>query len=131
MKFTPQYITRLEPNQIFVFGSNYAGFHGAGAALTALRKFGARYGQGTGLQGQSYGIATKDRKLNVLPLFNIQVQIERFLRFATNHPEFEFLVTEIGCGLAGYSKAEIGPLFKGLTIPPNVILPESFWIYIK
>lgn len=128
---TPDRITQLEPNQIFVFGSNYAGRHGAGAALLAMRKFGAINGQGTGLMGQSYGIATKDRRLGVLPLYKIKVQIDRFLRVAEQHPELQFLVTKIGCGLAGYSEKEIAALFKGCTIPTNVILPLSFENYLK
>lgn len=122
---TPDNITHLETNEVFVFGSNYAGRHGKGAALTAVRKFGARPGQGMGLMGQSYGIATKDHRLRVLPLPQINVQVERFLRFARSHPELTFFVTEIGCGLAGYSAKDIAPMFAG-DIPANVILPSSF-----
>lgn len=121
---TSEHITRLQPNEIFVFGSNYAGRHGKGAALTALRKFGARAGQGTGLMGQSYGIATKGWRLDVLPLHSIGVQVARFLRVAAANPELRFLVTEIGCGLAGYKPRDIAPFFRGA--PPNVILPASF-----
>lgn len=118
-------ITKLEPNEIFVFGSNLAGRHGAGAALTAYRKFGAKMGQGSGLMGQSYGIPTKDENLKTLPLYRIERNILVFLWFAFRHPELRFLVTEIGCGLAGYKPSEIGPLF-GKETPDNVILPESF-----
>ena len=128
---TPDNITKLEPNQIFVFGSNYAGRHGKGAALVALRKFGARNGQGTGLMGQSYGIATKGHKLEVLPLHKIGVQIDKLLRFAEQHPKLQFLVTKIGCGLAGYSEKEIASLFKGSVIPSNVILPLDFEKHLK
>ena len=117
-------ITKLEFNEVFVFGSNLAGRHGKGAALTALRKFGARNGQGTGLMGQSYGIATKGWRLDVLPISAIGIQVQKFIRFASAHPEKRFLVTEIGCGLAGYSPKQIGPLFLGS--PSNVVLPESF-----
>ncbi len=124
MRTTPENIKVLEPNQVFVFGSNYAGRHGRGAALTAMRKFGARYGQGTGLMGQSYGIATKGHKLEVLSLTAIGIQIEKFKRFANEHREFEFLVTEIGCGLAGYKPRDIAPFF--VDSPTNVVLPESF-----
>ena len=125
-KMTPENITHLEPNEVFVFGSNYAGQHGKGAALTALRKFGARSGQGMGLMGQSYGISTKGWRMDVLPLPKIGVQVERFLRFAHAHPELKFLVTEIGCGLAGYRPRHIAPLF-GSDIPENVSLPASFF----
>lgn len=127
MKTTPESITRLEPNQVFVFGSNRAGRHGRGAALLAARKFGARHGQGTGLMGQSYGIATKGHRLEVLSLPEIRVQVERLMRFAVAHPELEFLVTKIGCGLAGYSTREVREgCFVGLDIPPNVWLPAEF-----
>ncbi len=118
------HITSLQPNEVFVFGSNSAGRHGKGAALTAYRKFGARNGQGDGLMGQSYGIPTKGWKLDVLPLGKIWISVQRFLRFASAHPELKFLVTEIGCGLAGYSPKEIAPMFQGAT--ENVILPDRF-----
>lgn len=121
---TTERITRLAPGEIFVFGSNYAGRHGKGAALTALQKFGAKPGQGTGMMGQSYGIATKDRNLRVLPLRKIEVQVALLLRYAAAHPELRFLVTPIGCGLAGYKPKDIAPMFDGA--PENVILPECF-----
>jgi hypothetical protein len=126
MNSTPDRIVSLSANQVFVFGSNYAGRHGRGAAKTAVQKFGARNGQGTGLMGRSYGIATKDRKLKTLPLHSIEIQIDSFLRFALSRPELQFLVTKIGCGLAGYSEKQISSLFQGKPIPPNVILPQSF-----
>ena len=129
MNFTSPDIKTLEKNQIFVFGSNYAGQHGKGAALLAMRKFGARRGQGMGLMGQSYGIATKGHRLDVLSLREIEVQCDRFKRYALAHPEFEFLVTEIGCGLAGYRPKDIAPFF--VDSPSNVVLPEAFWKVIK
>ena len=119
-------ITSLMPNEIFVFGSNYAGRHGKGAALTALRKFGAKNGQGIGLMGQSYGIATKGRHLEVLSLLTIKAQIGKFLEFAYKHPELKFIVTPIGCGLAGYKLREIAPLFYYYKIPANVVMPDEF-----
>lgn len=121
---THDHIIKLEPHEVFVFGSNWAGRHGKGASLTAVRKFGARHGQGTGLMGQSYGIATKDHKLQVLPLHTIQIQVNRFIRFAISHPHLEFLITPIGCGLAGYSPKDIAPMFK--IVPPNVRLNTAF-----
>jgi hypothetical protein len=123
MRTTPERITFLAPNEIFVFGSNYAGRHGKGAAKDAIR-FGARWGQGDGLSGQTYGIPTKGYKLEILPLHYIRIAVERFLRRAAASPEFTFLVTPIGCGLAGYSPKDIAPMFKDS--PPNVVLPESF-----
>lgn len=118
-------ITSLKENEIFVFGSNYAGKHGKGAAKDAL-KFGAKWGQGVGLMGRTYGIATKDSRLNVLPIIQIGWQIEKFVRFASAHTELQFLVTPIGCGLAGYKPKDIAPLFFRFKIPSNVILPDSF-----
>lgn len=125
MNPSPEHITKLEPHQVFVFGSNYAGRHGKGAALIASRKFGARHGTGTGLMGQSYGIATKGRRLEVLPLSIIGIQVGRFCRFAQQHPELEFLVTPIGCRLAGYKPSQIAPMFQNA--PANVRLPASFY----
>lgn len=123
---TPAKITSLKPNEIFVFGSNLAGRHGRGAAKDALYKFGATWGQGDGLQGQSYGICTKGHKLEVLPLSAIRINVDRFTRFAIAHPELKFLVTPIGCGLAGYSPRAIAPMFQIAIRLPNVELPEEF-----
>jgi hypothetical protein len=106
-----------EKTPIFVFGSNLAGRHGKGAALYARKHRGAIYGQGQGLQGQSYGIPTKDEKIRTLPIDRIAAHIERFLKFAQSHPELEFLVTPVGCGLAGYRQEQIKPLFGA--IPQN------------
>jgi hypothetical protein len=127
MKFTPENITHLEPNQIFVYGSNAAHRHGAGAAKLAL-KWGARHGI-AGLVGQTYGIPTKDKKINTLPLDKIQVHVDTFLATAFSHPEYEFLVTAVGTGLAGYRAEDIAPLFKMIKtgVFDNVILPEEFY----
>src|SRR3954466_12977921 len=95
-------IQELGPGEVFVFGSNLAGKHGAGAAALAKQRFGAVEGQGTGLMGQSFAIATKDEKLNVMPIWKIDAQVKRFLKFAEEHSELTFLVTALGCGLAGY-----------------------------
>jgi hypothetical protein len=111
-------ITELQPGEIFVFGSNASGAHGAGAALTAYEKFGAVWGQGNGLQGQSYGIDTMSG------LETMGREVARFLEFAGEHPELRFLVTKIGCGIAGYTPAQVAPLFSG--VPANVVLPEEF-----
>jgi hypothetical protein len=111
-------------NHVFVFGSNLAGRHGRGAAFTAKRFWGARNGVGEGIQGNAYGIPTKDRELRVLPLGEIRRSVKRFLEYAENNPQKTFLVTEIGCGLAGYSPRQIGPLF--INPPGNCVLPASF-----
>lgn len=132
IKITPENITHLEPNEVFTFGSNRAGRHSKGAALLAARKFGARYGQGNGLMGQSYGISTKDERLRVLSLREIGVQVDRFLKFAVAHPELHFLVTAIGTGLAKYTAKDIAPLFgHAAVIPNNVSLPASFIPHLK
>lgn len=97
--------------RVFVFGSNEAGRHGKGSALFARRFRGAIYGQGVGLQGNSYGIPTKDARLRVLPLSKIRQYVEDFIEFAKANPQMEFEVTRIGCGLAGYRVSDIQPLF--------------------
>jgi hypothetical protein len=126
MKYTPENITHLEPNQIFVYGANEKGVHGAGAARLALR-WGAKMGQ-YGLVGQTYGIPTKDKKIQTLPLDKIQVHVHDFLALAFSHQEYEFLLTKIGCGLALYQPKDIAPLFKIIKtgVFENVILPEEF-----
>ena len=130
MKYTPENIRHLEPNQIFVYGSNAAHRHGAGAAKLAL-KWGARHGI-AGLVGQTYGIPTKDHNIRTLPLDKIQAHVDTFLAVAFSHPEYEFLVTAVGTGLAGYHARDIAPLFKMIKtgVFDNVILPEEFYKYI-
>ena len=123
---TPEIVSHLLPNEIFVFGSNYAGMHGAGAAYDAVRRFGARNGIGQGLCGNSYGIATKGHSLEVLPINRIQAGVERFAREAEAMRQLRFLVTPIGCGLAGYAPRDIAPLFRGVVDFGNVILPKCF-----
>lgn len=109
---------------IFVFGSNRAGRHGKGAAYWARMNRGAIYGQGEGLQGNSYAIPTKDEKLHRLPLEDIQKHVEKFLEFAKVCYLTTFEVTPIGCGLAGYKHKHIAPMFR--SAPPNVVLPPEF-----
>jgi len=127
MRTTPEIITHLEPNEIFVFGSNLAGRHGKGAAQQAL-KFGARYLRAQGFSGQTYAIPTKDEHLRTLSKMSIEYEVIIFKKFASIADHLTFLVTPIGCGLAGYKPSEIGPMFKGS--PPNVILPECFLPYV-
>lgn len=109
---------------IFVFGSNEAGRHGKGSAKEAIEKHGAIYGQGEGLQGSSYAIPTKSRRLSVLSLMTIGLYVDRFIEFAKQHPELQFNLVEIGCGNAGYTPEDIAPLFR--SAPENCILPQSF-----
>lgn len=109
---------------IFVFGSNLAGVHGAGSAEAALKEHGAIWGVGIGLQGNSYAIPTKDEELQVLPLWKIAKYVEVFIHFAMLHPEMTFDVVKIGCGLAGFTEEQMKPLFAGA--PTNVNLPEGW-----
>ena len=123
---TPAYITSLKPNEIFVFGSNLAGNHAGGAARLAYAKWGAVWGQGVGLQGQTYAIPTMHGGVEA-----IRPYVEEFIRFAETHPEQVFLVTEIGCGIAGFTPDEIAPLFAAAVPVQNVFLPERFWEVLK
>ena len=118
---TPEFITELQPNEIFVFGSNLKGMHGGGAAYIAYRKFGAIMGQGVGLQGQSYGIPTMQGGVET-----IRPYVDEFIQFAKEHPELTFLVTRIGCGIAGFTDEEIAPLFEGAHEVENIVLPEGW-----
>lgn len=109
---------------IFVFGSNEAGRHGAGAALAARRHHGAVYGVGVGRTGDAYAIPTKDRELRTLPIAAIARHVAQFIAYARNHPELSFQVTRIGCGLAGYRDKDIAPLFANA--PANCRLPDGW-----
>jgi hypothetical protein len=112
------------PDAVFVFGSNEGGRHGRGAARIAAQRFGARYGEGRGLFGNSYAIPTKDACLQVLAVEQIAAEVSRFLAVAAAHPSHSFFVTRVGCGLAGYHDAEIAPLFRGA--PPNCDFPAPW-----
>lgn len=125
-EYTSERIIRLEPNEIFVFGSNLAGAHGGGAARIALDCFGAVWGQGVGLQGQSYAIPTMQGGVET-----IKPYVDEFIGFARQHPELKFLVTRIGCGIAGFRDEEIAPLFTDAIEVENVILPIEFVEAIK
>jgi hypothetical protein len=113
-----------KPPPIFVFGSNEAGRHGKGAALFARQHYGAIYGQGVGLQGDSYAIPTKDARLATLPLSRIGEYVEQFKLFAAAHSQLQFSVTPIGCGLAGYKPYQVAPMFRN--VPSNCELPSEF-----
>lgn len=121
-RITPERITTLRPGEIFVFGSNLAGMHGGGAARIAVDRFGAIMGQGVGLQGQSYAIPTMQGGVNT-----IQPYVDEFIRFADCHPEMTFLVTRIGCGIAGFTPQQIAPLFAAAVNLGNIHLPLDFW----
>lgn len=119
--FTPEFITDLKSDEVFVFGSNLAGMHGGGAAYVAFKKFGAVMGCGVGLRGQSYAIPTMQGGVET-----IKPYVDEFIAFASDHPELFFYVTRIGCGIAGFRDKEIAPLFAKALGLENICLPKSF-----
>lgn len=122
MRFTPDNIKDLAPDEIFVFGSNLAGHHGGGAARVALDRFGAQWGQGEGIQGQSYAIPTMQGGVET-----IKPYVDRFLDLAYEWDQNTFLVTRIGCGIAGFTPEQIAPLFDRALDMYNVVLPRDFY----
>jgi hypothetical protein len=122
-------VTKLSKYQIFVFGSNLGGLYGAGAARFAHNKFGAVMGCGMGYTGDCYAIATKDLNIETLSLHLIESQVMLFKKLARENPELDYIVTKIGCGLAGYTDAEIAPMFK--LAPDNCIFHEDWKEYLE
>ena len=118
---TPEYIESLKPNEIFVFGSNLAGMHGGGAAYMAFKLFGAEWGVGVGRTGQCYAIPTMQGGVET-----IRPYVDEFIEYAKQHPELLFLVTRVGCGIAGFTNEEIAPLFRATYDMDNVALPEGW-----
>ena len=121
-RITPEWIDTLKDNEIFVFGSNLAGMLGGGAARVARLRFGAVLGNGVGIQGQSYAIPTMQGGVET-----IRPYVDDFIAYAQQHPSLHFLVTPIGCGIAGFEPEDIAPLFEGAKAVKNISLPESFW----
>ena len=123
-RISSNYIMELAPNEVFVFGSNLEGMHGGGAARKAYKDFGAEWGEGVGLFGQSYAIPTMQGGVET-----IKPYVDDFIDFAKRHSELDFLVTEIGCGIAGFTPQEIAPLFSRAIDENvrNIYLPESFY----
>lgn len=128
-RITPEEIDSIQSNEVFVFGSNESGIHGAGAASKAL-EFGAEMYQGFGMSSNTFAIPTKDWQIKTLPLNEVGFYVSRFIEFAKLYPELTFLVTAIGCGLAGYKVGDIAPLFKEAIKYDNIYLPQSFWNYL-
>jgi hypothetical protein len=120
-RITPSMINVLDPNEIFVFGSNIQGMHMGGAARVAYSKFGAEWGNGEGLQGQSYALPTMEG------IENTTAAARHFTACAKEHPELKFFVTPVGCGIAGYTPEDIAPMFREAAKLENVYLPISFW----
>lgn len=121
-RVTPSWIDDLQENQVFVFGSNLAGMHGGGAARVARLRFGAVMGKGVGMQGRSYAIPTMQGGTET-----IRPYVNDFIAYAKEHPELTFLVTPIGCGIAGFEPEDIAPLFEEASNVENIWLPKSFW----
>lgn len=120
-KYTPEYITQLHPDEVFVFGSNLQGMHMGGAARVARKLFGAKMGVGVGPQGQSYAIPTMHGGVDV-----IKPYVDQFIEYARQCDQNTFYVTRIGCGIAGFTDEEIAPLFDEAYDLYNVRLPKSF-----
>lgn len=121
LRITPDWISSLKDNEIFVFGCRRSGRHWEGAAAYALEHFGAIYGQGNGRQGQAYAIATAG-----VDLLEIKKSVEEFLGYAKVHPELKFFVTPIGCGLGGWCPEHIAPIFRDAIGMENIWLPVEF-----
>ena len=121
-RIAPNRISELKDNEIFVFGSNLQGSHGGGAAAIAAKQFGAIWGQGVGLQGKSYGIPTMHGGVA-----EIKPYVDEFIEFAKQNPNLKFLVTRIGCGIAGFTEEEMAPLFAEGVNVENVYLPDTFF----
>ena len=125
-RIAPDRISELKDNEIFVFGSNLQGNHAGGAAAIADRMFGAIWGQGVGLQGQSYAIPTMHGGIA-----EIKPYVDEFIEFAKQNHNLKFLVTRIGCGIAGFTEEQMAPLFTKGTALENVYLPDTFWEIIE
>lgn len=123
IRYTPGWITHLNENEVFVFGSNLGGMHGGGAARTAYENFGAVWGEGVGHFGKTYAIPTMQGGVET-----IKPYVDQFIAYAAEHPELTFYVTRIGCGIAGFRDDEIAPLFNDCRNMNNVVLPKSFHI---
>ena len=130
-RITPDIITKLNDNEIFIFGSNLFCMHGKGAAKTALG-WGAKYGQASGIQGKTYGIPTKDASIRrTLTIEEIKPFVDEFIEFAKANENLIFLVTEIGTGLANHKKENIAPLFKQAVNYKNIYLSKDFWFILS
>lgn len=124
MPYLPLPANEMKPGEIFVFGSNLAGRHGAGAAKEAMMRHGAILFQGEGLQGRSYGLPTKGHRIETLTLDRVAKYVSNFKEFARSRPDLKFFVTPVGCGLAGYKRAQIKPLFRDM--PDNCRLSKTW-----
>ncbi|MGV3698295.1 A1S_2505 family phage non-structural protein, partial [Flavobacterium sp.] len=126
VNITPENISKLKSKEVFVFGSNLSGIHGGGAAKIAKDKFGAIQGKGIGYQGKSYALPTKDKNIETLPISEIKKYVDDLLEVVKMSTKNHFLITAVGCGLAGYTAEDIAPLFKDFVGIENISLPQSF-----
>lgn len=126
-KLTPELINELKDNEIFVFGSNTKGLHAGGAAYYASKLFGAEWGVSEGITGRAYAIPTCTPAIEKVSVQDLKLSVDRFIQYATENNNFNFLVTPIGCGIAGWSAEEVAPMFESAATLPNVSLPEIFW----
>lgn len=118
-------------DEMFVFGSNLRGAHGAGAAFIARRDYGAALGQGIGVTGSCYAIPTKDENIRSMDLFRINEHVCDFVTYVQNHPNLKFFITKVGCGLAGFKSEEIAPMFHQIAENENCSFPEEWAPYLK
>lgn len=121
-------MTQPAEDELFVFGSNLAGIHGAGAARYALKHLGAKWGHGVGITGKCYAIPTKGYNIETIPLTEIKDYVDMFIEYAYNTPN-KYFITRLGCGLAGYTDSDIAPMFKNA--PANCNLPEEWIEYVN
>lgn len=124
-RIIPEWIETLSEDEVFVFGSNLEGMHGGGAARMAYERFGAVWGQGVGRQGQCYAIPTMHGGLDV-----IKPYVDDFVEYARCHPENRFLLTRVGCGIAGFADGEMAPLFAAVLDLPNVYVPREWLAFL-
>lgn len=128
-KLTPGLINELKDNEIFVFGSNTKGLHAGGAAYYASKLFGAEWGVSDGITGRTYAIPTCTQSIEKVSAHDLKLSVDRFIQYATENQALNFIVTPIGCGIAGWTADEVAPMFEIAVSMPNVSLPEIFWIY--
>ena len=128
-EITPELITEIKDNEIFVFGSNTKGLHAGGAAHYASKLFGAEWGVSEGITGRTYAIPTCTPSIEKVSAQDLKLSVDRFIQYASENQNLYFLVTPIGCGIAGWSAEEVAPMFESAATLPNVSLPEIFWEY--
>lgn len=128
-KLTPELINELKYNEIFVFGSNTKGLHAGGAAYYASKLFGAEWGVSEGITGRTYAIPTCTQSIEKVSEQDLKLSVDIFIQYATENQALNFLVTPIGCGIAGWTADEVAQMFESAAALPNISLPEIFLEY--